>query len=180
MHALVRQQCMDYMEKEGSYFSQFVTEGFASYIARKRRDGVFGNNLEIQAMSELYSRPVEIFSPRGKGTPMNICQPACDEGTTPIRLAYFPGRNHYDSVLDPEEPAVGMGIGLPGYNPVLDAKRDVNNAIQLSEQDFVDTLMVQDSCLFSDVEATNKAIEDEILWRSQQEYYDQWLGHNPH
>lgn len=30
---------------------------------RKQQDGVHGNNVEIQAISELYNRPVEVFVP---------------------------------------------------------------------------------------------------------------------
>ncbi|KAI8557193.1 hypothetical protein RHMOL_Rhmol05G0317400 [Rhododendron molle] len=35
---LVRQMCIDYMERERDHFSQFITEGFMSYCKRKRRD----------------------------------------------------------------------------------------------------------------------------------------------
>ncbi|KAJ8526366.1 hypothetical protein K7X08_028843 [Anisodus acutangulus] len=35
---LVRQMCIDYMERERDHFSQFITEGFTSYCKRKRRD----------------------------------------------------------------------------------------------------------------------------------------------
>jgi hypothetical protein len=58
----VRRLCMQYMEQERDYFSQFVTEGFSDYIARKRQDGTFGNHLELQAISEMFSRPIEIFA----------------------------------------------------------------------------------------------------------------------
>ena len=58
---------MDYMEKERDHFSQFVTEEFSSYIARKREDKCFGNNIEMQAISEVYCRPVEVYHGRGLG-----------------------------------------------------------------------------------------------------------------
>ncbi|KAH1130579.1 hypothetical protein J1N35_001957 [Gossypium stocksii] len=35
---LIRQMCIDYMERERDQFSQFITEGFTSYCKRKRRD----------------------------------------------------------------------------------------------------------------------------------------------
>ncbi|CAN1251971.1 OVARIAN TUMOR DOMAIN-containing deubiquitinating enzyme 6 [Linum perenne] len=59
---LIRQMCIDYMERERDHFSQFITEGFSSYCKRKRRDKVYGNNVEIQAMSEMYNRPIHIYS----------------------------------------------------------------------------------------------------------------------
>ncbi|KAL6005342.1 hypothetical protein ACLOJK_005908 [Asimina triloba] len=84
---LTRQMCIDYMERERDHFSQFIKEGFTSYCKRKRRDKwvnelnlwlvlvtavemqlaslyltVYGNNVEIQALSEMYNRPIHIYS----------------------------------------------------------------------------------------------------------------------
>lgn len=44
-------------EKERDHFCNFMTESFAAYVERKRMDGIFGNNVEIQALGELYNRP---------------------------------------------------------------------------------------------------------------------------
>jgi OTU domain-containing protein 5 len=38
-----------------------VTEDFDKYVTRKRRWNVHGNHLEIQAMSELYNRTIEVY-----------------------------------------------------------------------------------------------------------------------
>lgn len=43
------------------YFAQFLTEDIAGYISRKRKKNVHGNHIEIQAMSEIYNRPVELY-----------------------------------------------------------------------------------------------------------------------
>ena len=48
-------------EQNADYYSQYVTEDIADYIERKRYLGVHGNHLEIQAMSELYNRPIHIY-----------------------------------------------------------------------------------------------------------------------
>ncbi len=47
--------------KNADYFSKFVTEDFTSYIHRKKNDYCHGNNVEIQALSEMYNRPIEIY-----------------------------------------------------------------------------------------------------------------------
>ncbi len=47
--------------KNADYFSKFITEDFSSYIRRKKNDYCHGNNVEIQALSEMYSRPIEIY-----------------------------------------------------------------------------------------------------------------------
>ena len=46
--------------KNADYFSQFVTEDFELYINRKRSDHSYGNNLEMQAMAEMYNRAIEV------------------------------------------------------------------------------------------------------------------------
>ena len=54
--------------KDEEHFSQFIIgEPFQNYIRRKRIDGVHGNNPEIQAISELFNRPVEVFVPENGG-----------------------------------------------------------------------------------------------------------------
>lgn len=44
------------------YFTQFVTEDIDSYVLRKRNNHVHGNHIEIQAISEIFNRPVEIYA----------------------------------------------------------------------------------------------------------------------
>jgi hypothetical protein len=49
-------------EKDRDHFSQFVTEDFEAYVLRKRCLGVYANNPEIQALSEMLGRPIEVYS----------------------------------------------------------------------------------------------------------------------
>ena len=67
MHSVVRAMCMDYMVKERDHFSQFITEDFDAYITRKREDKCYGNNVEMQAFTEVFGRPIEVYSGRGDG-----------------------------------------------------------------------------------------------------------------
>lgn len=39
-----------------------MTEDIDSYVSRKRNNHVHGNHIEIQAISEIYNRPVELYS----------------------------------------------------------------------------------------------------------------------
>lgn len=59
MHQALRKLCMDYMAKNSDYFSHYVTEDFNEYIKRKRLNSCHGNHVEIQAMSEMFNRPIE-------------------------------------------------------------------------------------------------------------------------
>ncbi len=64
-HNIVRQKCMDYMESEADFFSQFVVGGketFHLYLQAKRLDGCWGDDPEIEAICELYNRPAEIWA----------------------------------------------------------------------------------------------------------------------
>jgi hypothetical protein len=112
MHDIVRNLCMDYLLAERNHFSQFVTQDFDHYVKRKRHDKTFGNNLEMQALAEMYNRPIEVY--RASGTPMKIFHEGYTEtsGSTPLRLSYHRG-NHYNSVINPKEHTVGEGLGLP-------------------------------------------------------------------
>lgn len=49
-HRLVRIKCMDYILSEKEYFSSYIIGGEASvadYVARKRQNTVWGDDLEI-------------------------------------------------------------------------------------------------------------------------------------
>ncbi len=51
---------MEHMENSRAYFEAFIDgEGFADYVARKRQDKVYGNNPELQAISEV-SCPINL------------------------------------------------------------------------------------------------------------------------
>ena len=70
MHEVIRKQCMDYIAQNRDYFSQYITEDFNDYVMRKRLNHVHGNHIEIQAISEMYNRTVEVYCYRSD--PMNI------------------------------------------------------------------------------------------------------------
>ena len=60
----MRQKCLDYINAERRYFGDFIeggVSGMDEYLAKKAADGEWGDDLEIQAMSEIYDRAVEIY-----------------------------------------------------------------------------------------------------------------------
>ena len=61
MHHDVRRLCMDYIGTNRDHFSQFITEDFNEYLERKRNVDVHGNHVELQAVSEIFMRPIEIY-----------------------------------------------------------------------------------------------------------------------
>ena len=111
-HNIIREKCMDYLLIEREFFSQFVEGGdkkFDNYINMKRKFGVWGDDVELQAISELYNRPIEIYS--GSNKPLktfheNIKEYNLKEKNeqnnrikiSPIRISYH-GKEHYNSVV---------------------------------------------------------------------------------
>ncbi|GAX11939.1 OTU domain-containing protein 5 [Fistulifera solaris] len=133
MHAEIRERCMDFMARDPEHFAPFVDGDFAAYIKRKRRLGVHGNNPEIQAMSELFNRPFEVFTPDRGTEPLNIFQSTYKTKDVPIRLSYHDG-NHYNAVIDPLLPTAGLGLGLPGLQPGLADQLQLAKAVVESDQ----------------------------------------------
>merc|ERR1712106_893299 len=144
MHHCVRTQCMDYIERNADYYSQYVTEDFEEYVSRKRTPQVHGNHLEIQALSEMYSRPIHIYCYSSE--PVNIFQHinrTDSEPTIPIRLCYHRGV-HYNSLVDPNNASLGVGLGLPGLKPGMTDKNMVRDALVQSDNTLTEQKVIED------------------------------------
>ncbi|CAM9737471.1 unnamed protein product, partial [Sphacelaria rigidula] len=101
-HVQVRKACVDHMQKHKSRFGMFVPEDFRDYLYKIRQPGVWGDDLEIRALEEMFDRPIEIFSSDAEDLrPMKIDFEASslDGETAPIKLSYH-GQSHYNSVRD--------------------------------------------------------------------------------
>ncbi|XP_077994967.1 OTU domain-containing protein 5-B-like [Glandiceps talaboti] len=171
MHSIVRNHCMDYMVKNTDYFSQYVTEDFNAYINRKRSDHCHGNHPEMQALSEMYNRPIEVYCYGVE--PINIFHGHHRTDNEPFRVSYH--RNvHYNSVVDPQKATIGVGLGLPSFVPGLADKNLMKDAAKMSEEWHIEETMLEDKLRATDWEATNEAIEEQIA----RESYLQWLRDN--
>ncbi|CAD98564.1 cysteine protease [Cryptosporidium parvum Iowa II] len=62
-HEIIRSACMDYVDLNKESFSGFVHEysSIEKYIQEKRKLGVWADNIEVQALSDLYRIPIYIF-----------------------------------------------------------------------------------------------------------------------
>ncbi|KAG8387472.1 hypothetical protein BUALT_Bualt02G0024800 [Buddleja alternifolia] len=191
LYDLVRQMCIDYMERERDHFSQFITEGFTSYCKRKRRDKsekildsamglqVYGNNMEIQALSEMYNRPIHIYSYSTE--PINIFHGSYNTETPPIRLSYHHG-NHYNSLVDPRRLSIGAGLGFSSLQGTNIDKDQVKAAIKAQQDQQIDNALLAEGRFYSDLELTEKEIERMVMEASRAEYlsddtFKQQLGH---
>uniref|UniRef100_A0A3B5KB94 ubiquitinyl hydrolase 1 n=1 Tax=Takifugu rubripes TaxID=31033 RepID=A0A3B5KB94_TAKRU len=168
MHEVVRKHCMDYLMKNADYFSNYVTEDFTTYINRKRKNNCHGNHIEMQAMAEMYNRPVEVYQ---YGTePINTFHGIHQNNDEPIRVSYH--RNiHYNSVVNPNKATIGVGLGLPAFKPGYADQTLMKSAIKTSEESWIEQQMLEDKKRATDWEATNEAIEEQVA----RESYLQWL-----
>uniref|UniRef100_A0A1D1Z6K1 ubiquitinyl hydrolase 1 n=1 Tax=Anthurium amnicola TaxID=1678845 RepID=A0A1D1Z6K1_9ARAE len=164
---MVRQMCIDYMERERDHFSQFVTEGFTSYSKRKRRDKVYGNNVEIQALSEMYNRPIHIYSYSTE--PINIFHGGYNTDTPPIRLSYHRG-NHYNSLVDPRRLSIGAGLGFSSLRGANIDQDQVKAAIKAQQDQQIDNALLAEGRFYSDLELTEREIEQMVMEASRAEY----------
>ncbi|XP_057534279.1 OVARIAN TUMOR DOMAIN-containing deubiquitinating enzyme 6 [Amaranthus tricolor] len=164
---LTRQMCIDYMERERDHFSQFITEGFTSYCKRKRRDKVYGNNVEVQALSEMYNRPIHIYSYSTE--PINIFHGNYDTDLPPVRLSYHHG-NHYNSLVDPRRLSVGAGLGFSCLRGRNVDKDQVKAAIKAQQDQQIDNALLAEGRFYSDLELTEKEIERMVMEASRAEY----------
>lgn len=104
--------------------------------------------------------------------PVNIFgQEQIKEGIEPLRLLYQRG-SHYNAILNPYKPTVGLGLGLAGYRITDEAPsvKQFRDAIRSSEDLEIEQTMFEDKLKTTDWEATNEAIEEQIA----RESYLQW------
>ena len=63
---MIRHKCMDYILSEKEYFKDFIIGGdiqnVEAYVSKKKQNAIWGDDIEIQALSEMYNRPIEIYA----------------------------------------------------------------------------------------------------------------------
>lgn len=121
-------------------------------------------------MSEMFNRPIEVY--HYSSEPINIFQSATNE-SEPIRLSYHRSV-HYNSIVDPYKATVGVGLGLPAYDPGRADRSILEKAIRISDEAAIEKAMLEDKLFASDWEATNEAIEEQVA----RESYLEWLREN--
>ena len=68
-----------------------------------------------------------------------------------------------------------MGLGLPGHNPGSADRNQVKQAVKNSETDLVEKTMLEDKIRATDWEATNEAIEEQVLVLKSADCFDYQL-----
>ncbi|KAI4798227.1 hypothetical protein KUCAC02_022185, partial [Chaenocephalus aceratus] len=140
--------CMDYLMKNADYFSNYVTEDFTTYINRKRKNNCHGNHIEMQAMAEMYNRPVEVYQ---DGTePINTFHGIHQNNDEPIR-GQLPSQHPLQLGGEPQQGHIGVGWACLPSNPG-DVGGVVDRAADVGGQEASDGPGM----------ATNEAIEEQV------------------
>ncbi|KAG0725405.1 OTU domain-containing protein 5-A [Chionoecetes opilio] len=105
--------------------------------------------------------------------PINSFQGSLQTDNEPMRLSYHMG-THYNSLVDPYKATVGVGLGLPNFQPGLADKNLLKEATRQSENVHLEQAMLEDKIRATDYEATSEAIEEQVAHES----YLQWLREN--
>lgn len=111
----------------------------------------------MQAMSEMYNRSIQLYCySTGMYSffcqcskiffllsvslikfsfiePINIFHTMVESDNEPIRLSYQRG-SHYNSIVDPFKATIGVGLGLPSYNPGSADRALITDAVRQSEE----------------------------------------------
>ncbi|EFO90894.1 hypothetical protein CRE_19413 [Caenorhabditis remanei] len=80
MHNHIRALCVAYISKHRDFFKGFITEDYENYIRRKRENHVHGNHVELQAISEIFARPVEVY--KYSDEPVSVHLPRPEPGVS--------------------------------------------------------------------------------------------------
>lgn len=95
--------------------------------------------------------------------PINIFHGVQRSDYEPIRLSYHRA-SHYNSITNPFNPSVGVGLGLPSYVLPADMdRRQLNDAVRQSEELLIEQTMMEDKLKATDWEATNEVIEEQVF-----------------
>lgn len=152
-------------EKDEEFVAPFIVgKSFRQYLEEMRQDKCYGTHVEIQLMSELYCRPVDVYQPQPADEPvrpLNTFQsPAAARAAVPIRLLYLSG-NHYEALIDPLRPAVGVGLGIRGLEdaPARSVEQEVARSVMKeSEAEQLDRAILQDVLASTAAESDGRVV----------------------
>eukprot|EP00929_Paragymnodinium_shiwhaense_P049402 TRINITY_DN24919_c0_g1_i3.p1 TRINITY_DN24919_c0_g1~~TRINITY_DN24919_c0_g1_i3.p1 ORF type:complete len:348 (+),score=60.02 TRINITY_DN24919_c0_g1_i3:58-1044(+) len=169
-HSMIRARCCEYMASERVYFEQFVAEPFDDYLSRLRKDGEWADDVEIEALSEIYDCRVEIYaagkSSSSSSSPMRTLHETCDaKWPYPVRLQYE-GRSHYNSLI-PRTGFVPIALSLSD-EPRLPGDIEDEAIAKLRKRQFA--CKRRKGALDLDVDNTDRVCLDQCVHLSRQEF----------
>jgi len=168
-HALVRDRCSKYLASERDYFEQFVAEPFDEFLTRIHREGEWGDDVEIEALSEIYDCRVEIYYASYSHALMRTFHEACDaKWPHPIRLQYE-GHAHYNSLA----PQAGLLPIAKSMNGAHRQPGEIEDNALLRSRRRREAGQLRAGAGEADREQTDRRVLDESIRLSRQEFEHQ-------
>jgi len=124
VHHIIRTKVVEYLTVERNYFLEYVDENFDTYLDRMGRNGIWGGNIEIQAMCEIYGRPIEIYAYSSEPMRTYTNEIANLTSKPPIRLSYHT-RSHYNSIINPANHCDSIDRRNPGEHESTTIERRI-------------------------------------------------------
>ena len=115
-HAILRRLCAQFLLLKASYYTPFLNSPqMIQYFQHVSRNGVFGTNIELHALSWLLARPIIVYSDQEHVPDLTITTETCDSQTDPIRLTHQ-WNNHFNvAVTIGKRLDVGIGVCLSNH-----------------------------------------------------------------
>lgn len=98
----------------------------------------------MQDIVLLYGRTITFFFVFFYTEPINIFHTMVESDNEPIRLSYQRG-SHYNSIVDPYKATIGVGLGLPSYNPGAADRALISDAVRQSEELHIEQVIITNS-----------------------------------
>lgn len=95
-HAICRAACCDFMQHNRRQFANFVVGDFDAYVRRMRLPATWADEPELRAASEIYARPIHVYTVRDREHAMAIGEPGV-AANPPLLLSYHLN-SHYNSL----------------------------------------------------------------------------------
>ena len=172
LHLTVREWCANFMEEEKQFYEGFILEttNFTKYIATLRKNGTWGGNFELMAISELYNCRLEVYENSEDPRVVNAWS-LQGSNNHPIRLLYK--NDHYASVRSGEVQNINYSTIEPGEME----QNMLSQAQFLKSQNFKSCSLLVEDLSIADPELKyaielSKAIEESrksfLLYHSEQ------------
>jgi len=99
-HYLIRRVVASYIKEHKDSFIDFIDENFEEYIMRLQHNRAWAGDVELQAISEIYAKKIEVYM-KDEKTKQIYFSKSFHESISgvgePLRLLYTNG--HYDSII---------------------------------------------------------------------------------
>ncbi|EGR33288.1 otu domain protein 5 [Ichthyophthirius multifiliis] len=163
-HKEIRYYCIEYIKIERQFFENYIDIDFDEYIFQKKQDGVWGDDIELQALSEIYNMPIEVYA----------------YSSEPMRT--FHEKNNNDEKDDNEKrPIIRVSYHGKIEQKALDCAREniinsnLSETVKISRREFENVgkrdmeIALEESMKINDEQQVQQAIEFSIDTFMQQE-----------